>query len=354
MGKIIKNILVLILIVLLIPNAYASGEGINDFLNIIPEGIKFENEHEILELIKIDKLFNLIINSFTDGLKSVSSLFFSLFIIVILLSVFANFEKNKDLNKTIDAAAVVVTVAITFNSVVKCFEQCTNNIESSAVFCKSCIPIILSLCISSGNTFSGAGFSSLISFLTSLSQNVSQHIFFSIIIVMFCFSLLQNAEFSFDFLSFAGQIKRFIKWGIGIFISIFSISVSFQTFLSASQDSFVKRSIKTAVGTFVPVVGTSLSAGLDSVFAMASNTKNTAAICGAIVVLIIFLKSIITTFLYGFGMSLLKTFASLLGLKNYSKSILIISDTFYIMCAVVCCCALMTIVSFFVVCINIL
>ncbi len=354
MGKAIKILITILLIMLLTPNVCAKQEGIDEFLNIIPDDIEIKSEQSLIELIKIDKLFSYLTASFKNVLKSCASVVVSLCIIVILLSVFSNFEKNKELNKTIDSAAVVVAAALIFNAVIKCIDVCSANIESSSVFCKSCIPIVLSLCVASGNTFSAAVFSTTISFLTSISQTISQYIFIPVIIVMFCLSLLQNTDFSFDFLAIANQLKKFIKWGIGIFISIFSISVSFQTFLSASQDSFVKRSIKSAVGTFVPVIGSSLSAGLDSVFAIAANTKNTIAICGAIVVLLIFLNGIINTFVYGFGISVVKIFASTLGVKNFCKSLAVVADTFYLMCAVVSCCAIMTIVCFFVVCINII
>ena len=130
----------------------------------------------------------------------------------------------------------------------------------------------------------------------------------------------------------------------------------FETFVCniVSQiDSVLKQSIKSAVGSFVPVVGSTLSSSVDSIFTILSNTKTVIGVLGVVVIFCMFLPALTTCLCYGFSLSISKFFAMCLGEKSISKTIGIISDVFYILSAICCSCIIMMILSYLVICINI-
>jgi len=356
MGNCLKAILVVILTLILTVNCYAEdgSKYYSDFLNIVPDEYSDVTQQEVFELVSVKNVLNNIFKVFLKDIKNALKLTASLISLLLAVSLIKRLDfENKSLKQTLYGVFSVVGISIYLDAIKISLDVIQQTVDSSKVFSYSSIPIILALCISSASSMSGAVFSTSVSFISALTESVSDNLLIPLCVVFLSFALINNFSTYFDFGAINNQIKKFIKWIIGIFTTLFSFTMIIQNFLSASSDSVLKQSIKSAVGSFVPVVGSTLSSSVDSIFTILSNIKTTVGVFGIFIVFITFLPSLSCCLCYGFTLSVSKFFALSLGEDQFSRTIGIISDFFYILAAICCSCMIMMILSFLVICLNI-
>ena len=357
MGKSLKiTIIILISILLLLllsVNCCAMESDYEAFMKNAPDHFEDKSATEIIGEFNISDFLSSLVIMILSNMKEYVTLTFSLFGIVILFTIIKNMSgDNHILKNTVLALIPVSVIALTYMHIENCICSISDCIKTTTVFCSSAIPVILALCVSSGNSFSGITFSTCVSFVSAVLQRVSDIFLLPLTLIYMSFSLSGNISGSVGIVGIDKQIKKFIKWVIGIFMSVFSLIMSLQSFLASSSDSVLKRSIKNAVGSFIPVVGNTLSSGVDSVFTIASNTKTMFSVVGIIVILSIFLPTIIKCICFGLSLSIAKTFALFLNEDKCSSIFTSISDVFYILSGICSVCVIMTIFSFLIICIN--
>ncbi len=354
MGKLLKPIFIIIIIFSINITCFASDdEQYKEFVKGAPEQFSEMTSDELTEYISFQSVLDTVYHSFLNCIKNCLKLSF-LVCCVILLSVFLKGvqAENVYLHNTYSSAVFIAIIAMCFPSVQQTLNLVSESVESLNVFCASAVPVIVSLCISSGNSFSGAVFSTAVSFISTILQRISQNMLIPLTCLFLSFSLVGKISPNFSFASIDVQIKKFIKWVITSFVTLFSFVMSLQNFLSASSDSVLKRSVKNAVGSFIPVVGNTLSTSVDSMFTIASNTKNIFSVTGIVIIVTIFLPTVMTCLCYGLSLSLAKTFALVLGEGKAASVIESVADLFYILCGITAACIIMMIISFLLICIN--
>lgn len=353
MGKYLKPLFFVVILLSVSFRCFAASDNLEDFVANAPSEFSDASEDDISELVSTESLFDRVVDVFSDGFRSAFKLALTLCGVVMLVSLLKGIQTDNGILKASMTSAVSVAVtALCFSSIEQSLEAIARSVDSATVFCSSAVPVILALCISSGNSFSGAVFSTSVSFISTLLERISQNVLLPLVIIYLSFAIMSNVTQSANILSLDKQIKKFIKWVIGSFVTLFSISMSLQSFLSASSDSVLKRSVKSAVGTFVPVVGSTLSSSIESLFTIASNSKTAFSVLGIVIIIAIFLPSVAICTCYGLSLSLAKTFALFLNEDKTANVIGSVADTFYLLSAVCATCVIMVILSFLLICIN--
>lgn len=329
-------------------------EMIDDFLQNATE--TFENYGEgVAEKVDFDGVFGYILDLLSTQFKNCTYLFVSLSVVILLFSFADNFDfSGRKVLKSITGSVITLSIlAICSTTLQSSLETLYKNVDTMKIFSTAAVPVIVTACISSGETFSAAVFSSAVSFSSTTFEYITDEILLPLIIIFIAIGVVGNLSDRFNITSLGTQIKKFIKWVIGIFVSIFSISLSLQNFLSKSSDTLTRRSIKMAVGSFIPMIGNTLSGSVDSLFSLAANSKTSFAIVGVIIISVIFLPSIIGNLCYGGVMSLVKSISVFLGCDKAVKAVAVVADVFYIITAITSVCVYMLIISFLLICINI-
>ncbi len=356
MGKYLNICITILFLIILSSNCYASETSnyYEEFIKVAPDEFSDLQQEEALELVGVKSIFNRILDAFLKDFNNSLKLMSSIVSIVLAFSIINKFEnENKLLKQTVRCTFSVVIMAICFNAIENCIDKIISSVESTKVFSASSIPIILGLCVASASSFSGVVFSTSVSFISVLMETVSNNILIPLTVIFLSFAIIGTCSSHINFIAIDEQIKKFVKWVIGIFMTLFSFTMILQNFLSVSSDSVLKHSIKSAVGSFIPVVGSTLSSSVDSIFTIVSNTKSIISVIGVVVIFSMFLPSLSITISYGLAMSVSKFFAMSLDQKELGKSIGTIADAFYILSAICASCVVMMILSFLVICINI-
>ena len=104
---------------------------------------------------------------------------------------------------------------------------------------------------------------------------------------------------------------------------VFSFVFSFQNTLTQSADSLSMRTAKFAIGSFIPIIGPSISEALTTVTSSISYVKNALGVIGLVSVLLLTLPVIASLYVHKL---LLDITASLSGMIGFDKGKEIISD----------------------------
>lgn len=354
MGKSLRILFIVVLILIFTFECNASEIDVEDFFNNAPDEFENSTVESAQDEVRLDAVFEKICSEFLIGFKNSMTLFFSIGGIVILFALFKNIQGDNRIYGNIVAVILPITViAFSMPSLEKCISEIIKSIETAYIFCTSAVPTIVALCISSGNSLSGVAFSTTISFLASFLQKLSAQLLMPLTVVLLTFVVTNALSTNLNTISVEKQIKKFIKWLIGGFVTVFSMVISLQTFLSSASDTLLKRSIKNAVGSFIPIIGNTLSSSIDSVFVVASNTKTSLAVIGIIIIVTIFLPVIAMCVCNGAALSIAKIFCLFFNDQKSAGTISSIADVFYILSGICASCVIMMIFSFLMICINI-
>ena len=362
MGKQLKILFVLLFMFSLTVNCFAVSENdsMKELIESVPEGtLEIDGsdiEYSSLnEKINFNSFFKNVLEILSKELRNCSGIFFSILLIVILFSLLNSFGFNeKSELKSISASvAGVVVFAVSFSTVRSNIELISNAAESAKVFSTASVPVITALSLSAGESLGGVIFSTAVSLSCSVFQYVADSILLPLSVIFLMFGVVSGFVTEMDIFSICTLIKKLVKWVIGIFIGIFTASLSFQNILSASADGVVKRSIQSAVSRFVPNVGGVLSGRIDGLFALASGSKTTVAVFGMIVITLLFLPLITGNLIYGSSISLCRYVSSFFKVDKLSSVLTVISDVFFMIAGICSACAFMLIASFLFLCMGV-
>lgn len=356
MGKFLKCIFILIILFSIPTNCYAleSSDLYDEFTSIVPEEYKEIIKDDVYKEIEFKNIFSKILNIFLKTFKESLSLMLSVCGTILAYTVIKRIDTDSfKIKNVLYSSFSVALIMLSVEAIESCVLSIKNSVDTTNVFSSATIPIVLSLCVISANSFSGAVFSTSVSFISVIMETVSKHLLIPLTVIYLCFALVNNFSTFINLTLAEQQIKKFIKWSIGIFITLFSFTMTLQNFLSVASDSVLKRSIKSAVGSFVPIVGSTLSSSIDSIFSIAISTKTTISVLGIVIIFFMFLPTLSQCLSYALSLSVGKFFAAAICEDKIAKCISYISDVFYLLFAICSACVVMMILSFLMICINI-
>lgn len=186
------------------------------------------------------------------------------------------------------------------------------------------IPVMTTVYTASGNITLGAVNSGGMALFIALIENVFSKILAPILKICFCFHYI--SAFTTDrYLNGVNKILKSVYTTVlTTTMTVFSLAMGAKQLLAASSDNFIIKSARLALGTFVPLVTSSVSGSLSTVATALSLIKNTCGIAGILIVVIMVLPILTSVILNRTVLNLASSVASLLGATKQER---ILSDT---------------------------
>ena len=351
MGKLKIVICIILFSTLLSVKCFAEPQLIDEFLN---SGENL-NYHTISDKLDFDTVVGCISKTISAALNKNYKIFFvilSLIILITLLEAFT-FSSKKELKTIFSVTVTIAIISICFDSIKNNVQIIEDTLETAKVFSTSAIPIVTTLSISSGEAFGSTVFSICVAACSSIFQFVSDSILIPVIILFLFISIADTFTTDFNLQSLSELIKKIFKWIICVFTGIFTFTISLQSILSKAADTMTKKTIQVAVGKFIPMIGGTLSGSLESLFSMAASTKTYAGIFGIIILISIFVPIVLDNIFFGFCFLILKHVSAFFKTNYISCVLQSMSDTFFMLSALISACAFMLMVSFLIIAIKI-
>jgi len=264
----------------------------------------------------IDHLFAYI----PDILNSVSLILMA----IIISSVFNNVSDSLEAHSLKDAYGFCSSLCISLTVFNFLGTLCVTSIAYMKELCgvmTAFAPLMTAIQLISGKISTAALGNASFTMFIALIENVLIVFTVPIVKACFCFLLVKTVSGEKDIGGFIRLIKNTFLTLTGFTMMIFSFVFSFQNVLTQSADSLSMKTARFAIGSFIPIVGHSISDALSTVTSSISFIKNTCGIIALIAIVVITLPVIISVYLNKLCMDLCASLAGIIGCER-EKSML--------------------------------
>ena len=186
---------------------------------------------------------------------------------------------------TVVCALLIITpISSLFNSVVEVVKSCT-------VFMTAFIPIYSALIVSVGYTATSASYSALMFIVTQSFTQLSD----GVLMPVGCVALVASVAASFNNIAkkYFELLRKTIVFVLTSAMGIFITALNLQSVVSAPSDTIGLKTVKTALGTMIPFVGSALSDSVSILLAGAGTLKSTVGVYAIIVIVVVALPTVI-------------------------------------------------------------
>ena len=356
MKKSILIVLFLLLVFLKPINSFAEPYN-DDFRHSVPledsllsENTDLNNPESIQNDISFEHIFTFIWDQFCASFREAAhglTLGISLIFLSALINRSCDNLSNQNIKKIFALVVSVSMVLMIEGNLRNCASSLQEAIQNMGVFTAACIPSFSVVMIAAGEGGTAAVFSGALVLLGEAGALVSKSLLLPLMDVYLSIGICSAVSDEYNFSSLANQLKKFIIWFIGVVLLVLRLIMRLQTSTSSAGDAIMKKYIRAAVGGMIPMVGNTLSQGIDGLFAIATGVKTTFSIAGVLIVLSIMLPTLINIGVYGFSWSVCKWVSGFMNESTVERISSVLANGFFLMLALGGAVTLMGLFSFF-------
>ena len=283
-------------------------------------------------------LWNNILNIFFDDLVGLIP-FISLIIAISLLGTMLQGLKSNSNGKSVSNLINFVTygiiVVMILTIVTKMITLTTNTIYSIKSQMEIIFPILLTFLSAIGGTVSASIYQPAMALLTSTIISLFTYILLPIFIFSVVFSIVSNLSNSIKLDKFTSFFESTFKWLTGLIFTIFTAFLSVQGLQAGSIDGISMRTVKYAIRSYVPLLGSYISDGMGIVLASSNLIKNAIGATGLFMLLATIISPVIQLVLFMLALKLTAGIIEPLGNKQIANFISSLSKSIVLLLVVV-------------------
>jgi len=265
-----------------------SNEDLGDMNEILNKAIKGEVDNS--------NIVKKILNNMTKEIKGTIKILGSVLVVIIIHAILKSLTEslqNESVSKIAYYVQYILIVTLVMTNFSNIIDLVKDTIQNLVGFMNSLLPILLTLMIATGNITTASTIQPIILLSITFIGNIITYIILPILLVSTSLAIISKISDKVQIDKLSKFFKSSIVWFLGIVLTIFVGIVSIEGTLTSSVDGITAKTAKTAVSTFIPVVGKILGDSVDSVMGCASILKGAVGIVGVIVVISISIIPII-------------------------------------------------------------
>ncbi len=338
-------------------SAEASGEYNDDFrYSVIPEDSLLSSETDLNDpasimndleqehlLLYLGRQLN---NALGGGLETLIK-----GIAMVLFSVVVNRCSGNIQNQNLQLLfSFIVSISIALmceNSLRTSAQALQKAIDDMGIFTAACIPGFAVVMTAAGESAGSAVFSASMVLLGEVGALVSQRLLLPLVEVFLAIGICSAVSDEYNFMTIGQNIRRFLIWSIGLLVMTFRLIIKLQSGAAAAGDQMAKKYIRSALGSLIPMVGNTLSDGVDGLFAVAAGVRASFAVAGVLIVLSIMLPSLLSIAVYGFSWKICRWTSELMNDSAMRSISDVLASSYFVMLALGGAVALLGLFSFF-------
>lgn len=354
------------IVLLIIPQtAYAEEtDDYQDYLNQYDFSFMEELDGDTYDLL--DELgltnfdYNTLVNfTVSDFLKSIKDILkgavqtpieacIAIFVFIILSSFFQNLKStmiNNEMSSvfsTVSALVIAVVLAVKMKTTISL--ACTA-ISVCADFVFAFVPVFCIIVAASGNTVAAFSTNTMLLSLAQTLNYISKNIFVPLTNCFLAIGICSGLRSELNLSSLLAFLKKYITTAISMAAAFFVSVLSIKTAVASRADAIGLRSIRFAINSVVPVIGSAISEGLLSIQSYSSLIRSSVGVVGIIAVALVFMPAIIEVVLWRFFLSLSSLVSDVFGDKSVSLVIKAFADAMLIMNVILILSMVTTIIS---------
>ena len=154
-------------------------------------------------------------------------------------------------------------------------------------------PMLITMLTSIGSLSSVSIYNPMVAVLTTVVGVVFQDFLYPVFITMFLLCILGNLTSTIKLDKFQGFLSSGFKWIMGIVFTLFAGFLSIQGITAGKFDSVSIKATKFAVKSYIPIIGSYISDGMDFLVLGSVLVKNTIGLVGVLILFITIISPII-------------------------------------------------------------
>ena len=246
--------------------------------------------------IDINTLFGKILSMISKEVMININLVVSLVVLAIVCSILTNLQnsfENKGISEISFIACYVMFVILTVTGFYECANLAGEVINEQTDFMKMAIPTYISLMISTGNITVAKTMEPIFLFIVQFIGKFIEQFMLPVVFWISILSVLNNLSDRFHLSKLISFSKQTITWLLAGMVTFFVAVMNLTGITSSAVDGVAIRSMKYAVGRFVPVVGGILTDSVDTVITSTLVVKNAMGVLGVVVMILICITPIL-------------------------------------------------------------
>lgn len=291
-----------------------------DTLDLFNSGIK-DKVSQILSgdfFTDYSNLFKKIINVLIVDIRDFLPFLFTILAIGILASLVNEFKGSNDTSDIIHfvcMCVMVITIIFVFKDILSLVSVTLNTLLKQM---EILFPILLTLMTAIGSFTTISIYNPLVAVLTTLVGFVFDKLLFPIFIVVFVLAILGNLTDTIKLNKLQSFLTSVFKWTIGIIFTLFTGFLSIQGITAGRYDTVSIKATKFAVKSYIPIIGSYISDGMDFLVLGSVLVKNTIGLVGVFILFLTVISPIISIVIVKLGFQLCGAILEMCGSRRLS------------------------------------
>lgn len=265
-------------------------------------------------------VFQAVVSVFLVDIREFLPFLFTILAIGILSSLINEFKNGSDGTSDIIhfvcMSVMVITIIFIFKDILSLVSDTLSILlkQMEIIF-----PILLALMTAIGSFSSVSIYNPLVAVLTTIVGFVFEKLLFPIFIVVFVLSILGNLTETVKLGKMQSFLSSLFKWSVGIVFTLFTGFLSLQGITAGRYDSVSIKATKFAVKSYIPIIGSYISEGMDFLVLGSVLVKNTVGLVGVFILFLTVLSPIISILIIKLGLQLSGAILEMCGSKKLSE-----------------------------------
>ena len=270
-------------------------------------------------------------------------------LIFILLSAFLQSlkaESDDSVNMIYSTATALLVATVVLVKLTSTVSLASMAISVASNFVYAFIPVFCSIVVASGGITTGFSTNTTLLILAQGLSFISSNVFMPIVNCYLALGVTSSLRYELNLDKLLSSVKKIITTCISFVSGVFVSVLSVKTAVAGRADMLGLRSIRFAINSVVPVIGSSISEGLLSIQAYSSLIKSSVGIVGVVTVVLVFLPSIIEVVLWRISLTLCVIVSDIFGDKSVSAVLNAFLNTLLLINVILILSMVTTVISF--------
>lgn len=269
-------------------NFLFKGSSFKQIVNGILNGEFFNN---------YDSLFHSIISLVFNNVLKHIPLFLMIIAIALFTQLLINFKGEKfdsgivNVINIVSLISVIVLVISIFKDVFQSTYKTINLMEQQT---EILFPVLLTFLASVGGVVSVGIYKPIVAVLSTLISFLFSKFVYPIFLFAFVLAILNRVSLNFKLKKLFDFVNSLFKWVVGFIFTMFSAFLTVQGISAGRYDQVSIKTTRFAIKSYIPIVGSYLSDGLDIVVLGSTLIKNSVGLGGIIVIIATVFSPVIT------------------------------------------------------------
>ncbi len=151
------------------------------------------------------------------------------------------------------------------------------------------VPVMEGIYITSGNLTTAAVTSTGINLMISLTQGIFSRVISPLVYAVFILSVVAVVTKNVGITFMSKTLRGMLTGGLLVIMTVMTFVLALQSSGTAAADTFVQRTVKFAIGSYLPIVGGSVADSFSVLSGSLSVIKQSCGIVGIVIIIIAFL-----------------------------------------------------------------